>query len=116
MKTKLNKTFIIQNVLTKEQWIADSGKSSWKQIGHAKSAWAGSRNNVPKHLKTKGGYYYEPTKFNDQDEYECIELKSSDSLLLDKIKSLVELSNISKKDEYTTEEILILEIKGLFKE
>lgn len=34
-----NKTYIIQHKETKELFIARSGKSSWKQPGHAKNAW-----------------------------------------------------------------------------
>lgn len=36
---KPNKTYIIQNKETKEMFIARSGKSSWKQPGHAKNAF-----------------------------------------------------------------------------
>jgi len=42
MKTKLNRTFIIVNKDTKEKWVASSGKSSWKQVNHAKCAFANS--------------------------------------------------------------------------
>ena len=64
MKTKLNKTFIIVNKSTKEKWESISGKSSWKQSGHAKNAW----------VQSKGRGF----RFDDQDEYEIVELRSDD--------------------------------------
>ena len=94
MKTKLNRTFIIVNKESQEKWEADSGKSSWKATNHAKCAFANSGGNAGDTLLTKFTDRlgrYDSLKFNDQDVYEIVELKSEDALLLDKIKGVVAL-------------------------
>ena len=72
-------TFIIRNKSTLQQWVADSGKSSWNKASDAKSAWKRSRLNVPIELQFKK-YIMAPThvplKFDDQDVYEIVELYS----------------------------------------
>ncbi len=73
-------TFIIRNKETLKQWVADSGKSSWKKGGHAKAAWKQSTKNVPRELQyTKYIMHprYEPLKFDDQNVYEVVELFST---------------------------------------
>lgn len=72
-------TFIIRNKTTLEQWVASSGKSSWKKPNHAKAAFANSlcMKNDPllkEYVDNLGKY--ESLKFNDQDIYECIEVYS----------------------------------------
>lgn len=73
--------YIIRNKETLEQWVADSGKSSWRKPNHAKAAFANSSYGVKRdpllseHTKTLGKY--EALKFNNQDVYECVELLSS---------------------------------------
>ena len=56
---KLNKTFIIRHKETKEQWFTHRGKGQWKASNHAKSAFKASSR----------------IRFDDQDEYELVELK-----------------------------------------
>ena len=77
--TKLNKTFIIRHKETKEQWTSSSGKSSWKQIGHAKSAFKGGATASDKDVKYEavgGRSWKEVVKFDDQPYYEVVELKN----------------------------------------
>lgn len=76
------KTFIIRNKKTKEQWTADSGKTCWNGVGHAKAAWKRSVLNVPRHLHKKhfGRNVNQPCFFNDQNEYEVVELKPDNPL------------------------------------
>ena len=76
---KLNKTFIIGNKETKEQWVSTSGKSSWKQSNHAKSAYKNSFGSSTRY------YYKQNGRFDDQDVYEIIELKSETEDLFPKI-------------------------------
>lgn len=76
MKTKLNKTFIIVNTLTKEKWESTSGKSSWKQSGHAKSAF----------------YHSNRVYFDTQNGYELVELKPEAQSKLDRIELLVSIA------------------------
>ena len=87
MKTKLNKTFIIVNKLTRENWTASSGKSSWRQAAHAKTAWKGSYDTVPSHLH--GGKWNEPCRFDEQSEFEIVELKSDDYYKLQEACELI---------------------------
>lgn len=121
MKTKLNKTFVIVNKFTQEQWSASSGKTSWKQINHAKCAFANSGGTTRRDPlltdEVKSLSKCESLKFDSQSVYEVVELKSDDSVKLDKIRSLVEQSNFDEDAEYlTTEEIIILEIKDIIKQ
>lgn len=90
MTQKLNKTFIIVNKETQEQWHSPSGKSSWKQVNHAKCAFANGNNRRDPLLKAycESLGKYDSLKFNDQDVYEVIELKPHEQVKLDKIKAL----------------------------
>lgn len=83
---KPNKTYIIQHKETKELFIARSGKSSWKQPGHAKNAW---NQSMFGDIMAKYGleYIIEPSRwlggqpskrgplFAEQDIFEVVELK-----------------------------------------
>ena len=72
------KTFIIRNKETKAIYLCKSGKSSWKTIGHAKSAWHQSE------------YYFDHNAyFDDQDVYEIVELKHDSYDTLVKAKELL---------------------------
>lgn len=75
---KAQKTFIIRHKETKKVWMASSCKTSWKQTNHAKNAWVHS-------FRSNG-------KFDDQDEYEIVELKHQDTEILDEVEK--ELSSI----------------------
>lgn len=74
-------TFIIRNKETLEQWVASSGKNSWKKANHAKAAFANSSGKTKRdplleeEVKSLGKY--DSLKFNDQDVYEVIEVYSS---------------------------------------
>ncbi len=79
-----NKTYIIQHKETKEMFIARSGKSSWKQPGHAKNAWNQSifgwnleRYGLPRIVEPKSwdDNYVRVPKFDEQDVFEVVELK-----------------------------------------
>lgn len=100
-----NKTYIIQNKETGQQWIADSGKSSWKKPSHAKNAWKGSRRNVPSQYHNEERYSWgETVRFDDQDMFEIIELKSVDLKKLERIEEIVmeitALGDFSEGDIY----------------
>ena len=80
-----NKTYIIQHKETKEMFIARSGKSSWKQPGHAKNAWnqsfysARQVEAVGMQMITDPSSYSPERKrvplFSEQDVFEVVELK-----------------------------------------
>lgn len=108
-------TFIIRHKETKDKWISMSGKSSWKAIGHAKSAWANHHQGwpsdlvkynlidsgiTPKQISKKdfrgNTRYYYSNKFDDQDVYEVVELFSDQDILLkDCLNMLEKISNDS---------------------
>jgi len=93
--TKLNKTFIIRHKETKEQWTSSSGKSSWKQIGHAKSAFKGGATTSDKDVKYEavgGRSWKEVVKFDDQPYYEVVELKNESE---DKLQEAIKLLEVS---------------------
>lgn len=74
-------TFIIRNKTTHEQWVASSGKNSWKKSNHAKAAFANSSGKT-KHDPLLQEFVsklkrYDALKFNDQDVYEVIEVYSN---------------------------------------
>lgn len=92
-----NKTYIIQHKVTKEQFIAASGKSSWKQPGHAKNAW--NQSMFDRTMRQYGlEYIPEPSHYNpdrkrtplfaEQDVFEIVELKHE---TLSKLEEAVEL-------------------------
>lgn len=111
-KPKLSKTFIIRHKETKELFIARSGKSSWKAVGHAKNAFHQS-------LGYNGGYcrhyglepiqssYYDGSlklqapKFDEQNIYEIVELKAQEiDLLGEAILVLKEVELLSETAVY----------------
>jgi hypothetical protein len=95
-----NKTYIIQHKETKELFIARSGKSSWKQPGHAKNAFNQSMFGT---TMTKYGldYIEEPSRwvggqaskrsplFSEQDIFEVVELKYEAHSKLDEAINLL---------------------------
>lgn len=87
---KPNKTFIIRHRETKEIFHASSGKSGWREAGHAKLAFAnsiqGAKWSTADHIlnqyglkksdfKYKGSGQYD-FRFDSQNVYEVVELKS----------------------------------------
>lgn len=82
---KPNKTYIIRHKETKELFRAQSGKTSWRATGHAKNAFnlsvAYGRSaeryglEVIREQKSWGVDEHGP-KFDQQDVYEIVELKS----------------------------------------
>lgn len=94
-----NKTYIIQHKETKELFIARSGKSSWKQPGHAKNAWNQSFYS-PKQVEAFGmsmiadANRYDPERmrvplFAEQDIFEIVELKHEAHSKLDEAVNLL---------------------------
>ena len=95
-----NKTYIIQHKETKELFIARSGKSSWKQPGHAKNAFNQSMFGT---TMTKYGLEYieepsrwiggQPSKrsplFAEQNIFEIVELKHEAHSKLDEAVNLL---------------------------
>jgi len=92
-----NKTYIIQHKITKEQFIARSGKSSWKQPGHAKNAF--NQSMYPRVMQQYELHYVsDPSRYNpdrkrtplfaEQDVFEIIELKHE---TLSKLEEAIEL-------------------------
>jgi hypothetical protein len=79
-----NKMYIIQHKETREQFVARSGKSSWKQPGHAKNAW--NQSMYERTMRKYGidyipdGNSYNPNRkrtplFSEQNVFEVVELK-----------------------------------------
>ena len=94
-----NKTYIIQHKETKELFIARSGKSSWKQPGHAKNAWNQSFYSS-KQVEALGmsmivdASRYNPERmrvplFSEQDIFEVVELKHEAHSKLDEAVNLL---------------------------
>lgn len=93
-----NKTYIIQHKETKELFIARSGKSSWKQPGHAKNAW---NQSMFGDIMAKYGLEYIPDPsrysperkraplFSEQDVFEVVELKHEAHSKLDEAVNLL---------------------------
>lgn len=97
MSIKTPQVWIIRNKDTKEQWTANSGKSSWAKAGYAKSAWSNSMENTtrlersgikPIFDKKYSGIYPINFKFKDQDKYEVVKLSTE---LEDLLKEAVEI-------------------------
>lgn len=95
-KSKIQKTFIIRHKETKELFVARSGKSTWKAIGHAKNAFhraLGYSGGYCEEYGVKPMYstYHdgspkrESPKFDEQDIYEIVELKSQEIDLLERL-------------------------------
>ena len=95
---KPNKTYIIQHKETKELFIARSGKSSWKQPGHAKNAW---NQSMFGNIMAKYGleYILNPSRYNperkrvplfsEQDVFEVVEIKQEAHSKLDEAVNLL---------------------------
>lgn len=103
-----NKTYIIQHKETKELFIARSGKSSWKQPGHAKNAFNQSMFGT---TMTKYGldYIEEPSRwggqpskrgprFDEQNLFEIVELKHEAHSKLD--EAIILLKSALGRCEY----------------
>ena len=73
---KLNKTFIIQHKETKEQWYSVNGKCTWKNTG------------APKIAFNRKASFEDKPRYENQEEYEVVELKHESE---DKLKDAVEL-------------------------
>lgn len=86
---KKPKAYSIRHKQTKQLWKASSGKTVWKQPGHAKNAWCVTqwRNNI---------------RFDDQDEYEIVELTDQNESLLERAIALLKLCQ--GRVEYTMEQ------------
>ena len=114
---KLNKTFIIRHKETKEKWTSSSGKSSWKQIGHAKSAFKGGATASDKDVKYEavgGRSWKEVVKFDDQPYYEVVELKHESE---DKLQKSIKLLEVAF--EYMSESVpdrVVVEIAEFIEE
>ena len=113
---KPNSTWIIRHKDTKEQWYASSGKSSWKKINHAKSAWRASDHNCTEGIKlerVKSLYTtlrQEYPKFNEQDVYECVELQHESEVRLQEAVELIKLCSLalSEGGSFTQDAIKLL--------
>lgn len=93
-----NKTYIIQHKETRELFIARSGKSSWKQPGHAKNAWNQSilHRDCEKYglpiINDPRRYDVTRTRvplFSEQDVFEIVELKHEAHSKLDEAVNLL---------------------------
>lgn len=93
------KTFIIRHKETKKQWTASSGKTCWKQTNHAKNTWANSNQHwwrltclgiVPDYGdKPERNYNIINHKFDKQDQYEIVELKDDNDVLIQEVESVL---------------------------
>lgn len=88
---KKPKAYSIRHKLTKVLWVARSGKSVWRQPGHAKNAW-----------RSSGVYRSRNCYFDDQDEYEIVELTNQSESLLERAVTLLKLCQ--GQVEYTMEQ------------
>lgn len=119
MTSKINKTFIIRHKETQEQWEARSGKSSWKESGHAKNAWAMSDHKntkgiIPLLRENRYRKWYEYPKFDEQDVYEVIELKpESEEKFKQALLLLEDLFEVCPQD-YLIENDLDIRINSFF--
>lgn len=116
---KANKTFVIRHKETKELWRADSGKSSWRAVGHAKLAWANtyySNWRVAERCKGLGiTPIPEPRswceaklrfpRFDEQDVYEVVELKPDSETRLQRAEELLRFCVGRLHDTYFEEQV-----------
>jgi hypothetical protein len=110
-----NKTYIIQNIETKELFTARSGKTSWKQPGHAKNAWNQSFYSAVKVERAGMEMIPAPARydksrmrvplFSEQSIFEVVELKHESSGHLDDAISLL-TSCLGRVDFEVNQEIL----------
>ena len=98
--------YIIRDKLTKEQWRAPSGKTSWPSKGAAKNAYIyrgffgymDSRPHVTRETRY-GDTIKEVLKFDHQDKFELVELMTDS----DKNKLLLEeAADVLKECLFTT--------------
>jgi len=93
------KTYIIQHKITKQQFEARSGKTSWKAPGHAKNAWNQTFYSQ-KQVEAAGmemipdPSYYNPERkrpplWSEQNVFEVVELKHETLSKLDKAFELL---------------------------
>lgn len=116
-----NKTYIIQHKETKELFIARSGKSSWKQPGHAKNAWNQSMfgDVLAKHgleyIVEKAWWSDEPSKrapyFSEQDVFEIVELKHEAHSKLD--EAIILLKSALGRCEYQVHNEIVKFLEGV---
>ncbi len=123
---KLNKTFIIRHKETKEIFHASSGKSGWREAGHAKLAfgnsiqgarWTNATYILGKYglkqsdfkYKGDGNYDY---RFDGQGVYEIVELKHKSG---DQLKKAIELLKVVI-DKAAMNSLLYSEIDEFIKE
>lgn len=97
-----NKTYIIQHKETKELFRARSGKTSWKQPGHAKNAWNQSifMDDVRKYglpmIPQPRSWDKEHKRyplFSEQDVFEIVELKHESQSKLEEAIELIKYLN-----------------------
>lgn len=88
---KKPKAYSIRHKLTQVLWVARSGKSVWRLPGHAKNAWRNS-----------GSYRSRNCYFDEQDEYEIIELTDQSESLLERAITLLKLCQ--GRIDYTMEQ------------
>lgn len=111
-----NKTYIIQHKETKELFIARSGKSSWKQPGHAKNAWNQSiyHRDCEKYglelIPSPSPYYGRPDAtrtplFSEQDVFEVVELKHEAHSKLEEAINLIKY--LQGRCNYDAEQMII---------
>ena len=103
-----NKTYIIQHKETKELFIARSGKSSWKQPGHAKNAFNQSMFGTTMtkygldYIEEPSRWGFEPSKrsplFAEQNIFEIVELKHEAHSKLD--EAVILLKSVLGRCEY----------------
>lgn len=98
-----SKTFVIRHKETGEHWRAQSGKTSWRKTGHAKLAWANTYHETWRVRERCEALGLTPIpdprswakdqirfpRFNEQDVYEVVELKSSSESRLQKAEELL---------------------------
>ena len=115
-----NKTYIIQHKETKEMFIARSGKSYWKQPGHAKNA-KNAKNawnqSMFGDIMAKYGLEYIPDPslcypgrkrgpwFSEQDIFEMVELKHEAHSKLDEAINLIKY--LQGRCNYDAEQMIV---------
>ena len=99
---KLNKTFIIRHKETKEQWYSVNGKCTWKNTG------------APKIAFNRKASFEDKPRYENQEEYEVVELKHESE---DKLQKSIKLLEVAF--EYMSESVpdrVVVEIAEFIEE
>lgn len=112
--------FVIQHKQTKELFKAASGKTSWQKAAHAKNAFANTVKVCNAHEYTLpkvkepdyGRFVWDSIKFDEQDVWEIVELKTTTEINFGNAIKLLEESLDALKDFGDKDSPLVKNIEG----